>query len=145
MNRRFSILSRCLLIAIAVGLLSTATHAAAQTSAPVRIPFAFSANHQLVPAGYYKVELLSERFLAFIDAKTGRTQSIVMVRPESGPAIETRSRLVFMSSGGNRYYLREVKLAGTSVHSELIMQYRFERDIAKNQLPAASTVEIAMK
>lgn len=145
MNRRFSILSRCLLTAVSVGLLLTATHSTAQAGANVRIPFAFTANHQLVPAGSYKVELLSDRFLAFIGAKTGKTQTIVMVRPESGPAIETRSRLVFMSSGGNRYYLREVKVAGTSVHSELIMQYRFEADIAKNQLPAGSTVEIAMK
>ncbi|HXR39739.1 MAG TPA: hypothetical protein VN776_11625 [Terracidiphilus sp.] len=144
MNRRFSTLTRLLLTAVAVGLLSTATYAAAQTSAPIRVPFAFTANHQLVPAGYYKVERLSDRFLAFIDAKTGRTQSIVMVRPESGPAIQTGSRLVFMSTG-NRYYLREVKIAGTSVRSELVMQYRFEKDIAKNQLPAASTVEIAMK
>lgn len=144
MNRRFSTLANMLLIAVVLALLSTATRAAAQTSAPVRIPFAFTANHQLVPAGYYKVELLSDRFLALIDAKTGRTQSIVMVRPETGPAIETHGRLVFMTTG-DRYYLREVKMAGTSVHSELIMQYRFEKDIAKNQLPAASTVEVAMK
>ncbi len=145
MNRRFSTLTRLLLTAVAVGLLSTATYAAAQTSAPIRVPFAFTANHQLIPAGSYKVERLSDRFLAFIDAKTGRTQSIVMVRPESGPAVETRSHLVFMSSGGNRYYLREVKMAGTSVHSELLVQYRFENDVAKNEPPAASTVAIASK
>ncbi|MGD0629012.1 MAG: hypothetical protein ABR987_06655 [Terracidiphilus sp.] len=145
MNRRFSFLSRCLLIAVTVGLLFTATYSTAQAGATVRIPFAFTANHQIVPAGYYKVELLSDRFLAFVDAKTGKTQTIVMVRPESGSAIETRSRLVFMTSGGNRYYLREVKVAGTSVHSNLIMQYKFEADIAKNESPAASTFEVAME
>lgn len=128
----------------AESLLYTATYATAQTSAPVQIPFAFTANHQLVPMGYYKIQQLSDRFLAFIDANTGRTQSIVMVRPESGSAIETRGRLVFQSSG-NRYYLRQVKMAGTSVRSELIMQYSFEQDTAKNQTPVLSTVEIAMK
>jgi hypothetical protein len=144
MNRRLSTLATMLLIVVVFGLLSTATPAAAQTSASVRIPFAFTANHQQVPAGSYKVELLSDRFLALIDVKTGKTQTIVMVRPESGPAIETNSRLVFMTTG-DRYYLREVKLAGSSLRSELIMQYKFEKDIARNQLPAASTVEIAMK
>jgi hypothetical protein len=144
MNRRFSILNRYLLIAIAVGLLFTATHSAAQAGATFRIPFAFTANHQLVPAGYYKVELLSDRFLAFINEGTGRTETVLMVRPESGPAIETRSRLVFQSSV-NRHYLREVKIAGTNIRSELMTQYRFEKDIAKNQLPAASTVELATK
>ncbi|MDR3752043.1 MAG: hypothetical protein P4K94_11210 [Terracidiphilus sp.] len=144
MNRRLSFLAHILLTVVMFGLLATATQAAAQTSAHVRVPFAFTANHQLVPAGYYKVELLSDRFVAFIDVKTGMTQSILMVRPESEPAIETRSRLVFMTTG-NRYYLREVKVAGTSVHSELTMQYRFAEDVAKIQLPAASTIEIAMK
>ena len=136
MNRHFSML----LIATVVGLGGVAT--SAQTSAPVYVPFAFSANHQLLPAGTYKVELLSDRYVAFIDSQTGKTERIVMVRPEEGSRIESVGGLVF-ASYGSRYVLKEVRMTGSSMHSELAIQPKPEPLAAKNA--SVSIFEIAMK
>ncbi len=136
MNRRFSML----LIATVVSLGAVA--ASAQTSAPVYVPFAFSANHQLLPAGTYKVELLSDRFVAFIDNQTGKTERIVMVRPEAGTRIESVGGLVF-ASYGSRYVLKEVRMTGSSMHSELAIQPKPEPLRAMNS--TGTTFEIAMR
>jgi len=132
--------SHMLLIAIVFMLASTA--ASAQISAPVYVPFAFTANHQHLPAGVYKVELLSDRFVAFVDSQTGKTERIVMVRPQAGPHIESIGGLVF-ASYGSRYVLREVRMTGSSMHSELAIQPKPEPLNAKNQ--TGSTFEISMR
>ena len=121
--------------------------ASAQTSAPVYVPFAFVANHQVLPAGTYKVELLSDRFLAFVNNENGKTERIIMVRPEPGSRIEPVGRLVFLSFIGrgndDRYILKEVRMAGSSMHSALAVQPKPEPLSAKNT--GAPTFEIAMK
>ena len=130
------------LIALALGMASKA--ASAQATGTIYIPFAFTANHQIVPSGFYKVDLLSDRYLALIDGKTGTTQTVLMVRPEQGPNISTRSGFVFHVSG-QRYYLKEVKVAGSSMRSELAVQPKTEPTVAEGASPLNSTVEIAVK
>jgi hypothetical protein len=141
MNRRFHML----LIITILGLAASA--ASAQISAPVYVPFNFIANHQLLPAGTYKVELLSDRFVAFINNETGKTERIVMVRPETGSRIESVGGLVFLSYVGrspdDRYVLKEVRMTGSSMHSELAIQPKPEPLSAKNA--SVSTFEIAMR
>ena len=140
MNRYFSML----LIAI-VNLGAVA--ASAQTTAPVYVPFSFLANHQVLPAGTYKVELLSDRFLAFVNNENGKTERIIMVRPEQGSRIEPIGGLVFLSYVGrgydDRYILKEVHMAGSSMHSALAVPPKPEPFSAKNA--SANTFEIAMK
>jgi len=128
-----------LLIAIAVMLAAMA--ASAQVSAPVYVPFAFTANHQYLHAGTYKVELVSDRFVAFVNSQTGTTERIVMVRPEPGPRIETVGGLVFLSYG-RRYVLKEVHMAGSSMRSTLAIQPKPEPLSAQGR---ASTVELALR
>ena len=70
-------------LTVAVGLLGSATAASAQTSLDVNVPFAFSANHQHLPAGSYRVQLQSQCYVSIRDIKTSRT-IVVMVRPEEG-------------------------------------------------------------
>ena len=130
------------LIALALGMASTA--APAQATGTVYIPFAFTANHQIVPSGFYKIDLLSDRFLALVDSKTGTTQTILMVRPAQGTNISKRNGLVFYFSG-QRYYLKEVKVAGSSMRSELAVQPVHERTLAQGAAPESSTIEIAEK
>jgi hypothetical protein len=93
-----------------------------------------------VEAGSYKVELLSDRYLSLRNIATNRTQ-VLMVRPEAGQAIETRSRLVFQQDG-SRKYLAQVWIAGTSLHSEMAIQHKKERESAKNNV---TTVELALR
>jgi hypothetical protein len=133
-----------LLIAAVVSLGAVA--ASAQMSAPVYVPFSFTANHQLLPAGTYKVELLSDRFVAFINSETGKTERIILVRPEAGSRIEPIGGLVFLSYGGRtdgRYILKEIRMTGSSMHSKLAIQPKPEPLSAKNA--TGSTFEISMR
>jgi hypothetical protein len=129
-------------LSLATGLLCAGANASAQSTASVTIPFAFSADHQYVPAGSYKVQLLSDRFLSLRNEKTNETQ-VLMVRPEAGQVIETRGRLTFHREG-NRNYLAQVWIAGSSLHSEIAVQHKPEREIAKANT-APSTIELALK
>lgn len=130
-------------LSLATGLLCAGAAASAQSTATVTIPFAFSADNQNVPAGVYKVQLLSDRYLSLRNINTNKTQ-VLMVRPEVGQVIETRGRMVFHHDG-NRNYLAQVWIAGTSLHSEMAVQHKPERELAKGNTPAASTVELALK
>ena len=129
-------------LSLATGLLCAGANASAQTTASVDIPFAFSADNQIVQAGHYKVELLSDRFLALRNTSSNRTQ-VLMVRPEAGTAIETRGRLIFHQDGSKKY-LAQVWIAGTSMHSEMAVQHKQERALAQ-RAREGSTIEIAMK
>jgi hypothetical protein len=130
-------------LSLATGLLCAGARASAQTSASVTIPFAFSADNQVVIAGHYKVEMLSDRYLALRNITTHETQ-VLMVRPEAGWAIETRGRLVFRQEGSKKY-LSQVWIAGSSIHSEMATQHKPERTVAKGSAPTVSNFEIAMK
>jgi hypothetical protein len=142
MKLRNAAIANLLLVAFAIGAISTA--ASAQATGTIYIPFAFTANHQHVPSGFYKVDLLSDRYLALIDSKTGATQTVLMVRPSQGTKISQRTGFVFYFSG-QRYYLKEVKVAGSSMHSEMAVQPKPEPTLAKGATPESSTIEIAEK
>ena len=80
--------------------------------------------------------------VAFIDSQTGKTERIVMVRPEAGTRIESVGGLVF-ASYGSRYVLKEVRMTGSSMHSELAIQPKPEPLRAMNS--TGTTFEIAMR
>lgn len=130
-------------LSLATGLLCAGANASAQASESVHIPFAFSADNQHVPAGTYKVQSLSNRFLSLRNIKTDKTQ-ILLVRPETGVVIETQGRLVFQRSGG-RSYLTQVWIAGTNMHSELTTRPKPDRKLAKGLAPTDSSFEVASK
>ncbi|UWZ84775.1 hypothetical protein [Occallatibacter riparius] len=143
MKRRLSSITHMLVMAVAAATLLSGTWAFAQTKATVYVPFAFTANHQTMAAGHYKLELLSNRFLVFSDKGTGEHRAAILVNPDSAPYIETRGRLKFIVDG-SRYYLVDVQFAGSSLHSTTVIQPSLAREL-KAQNTAASTVEIAMK
>jgi hypothetical protein len=144
MTSRIANLSNLILsLSLAGGLLCAGANAAAQTTASVTVPFPFSADNQYVPAGSYKVELLSDRHLSLRNIATNQTQ-VLMVRPEAGQAMETRSRMVFQQAG-SRKYLAQVWIAGTSLHSEMAVQHKRELESAKSNATPPSTVELALK
>jgi hypothetical protein len=145
MTRRAAILSKLLLsLPLAAGLLGSAIHASAQTNFDVNVPFAFSANHQQLPAGHYRVQLVSDRFLSIRNVKTAST-IVVMVRPEEGRLFESYSRLVF-DRQGSRNYLTQVWAPGTNMYSNLVVRPpQVNQELAK-QLPSAhSTIEVASR
>jgi hypothetical protein len=130
-------------LSLATGLLCAGASASAQSTASVTIPFAFSADNHYVPAGTYKVQLLSDRYLSLRNVSTNQTQ-VLMVRPEAGQAIETRGRMVFQQDG-SRKYLAQVWLAGTSLHSEMVVRHKKNLESASSKATPAPTVELALK
>jgi hypothetical protein len=130
-------------LSLATGLLCAGASASAEASESVTIPFAFSADNQHVPAGSYKVQLLSDRFLSLRNIKTNKTR-VVMVSPELGQVVETRTHLVFQRHDG-QLSLNQVWIAGTSLHSELYPHTKPERTAAKEIPPSDSTFELALK
>ena|SRR5258708_6586304 len=143
MTRHFASLKNMILTASVALLPLAAVNASAQDSAHVKVPFAFVANHQSVPAGYYKV-LSSDNLLTLIDAQTGTVQAMFLVRHETGAAIESKGMLTFKMSGG-RHILSEVQFAGSSTHSRLLVQAKPERLSASQPTSSVTTVELAMK
>ena len=124
-------------------LILNSIHAFAQSKAVVKIPFAFTANHQTLPPGNYTLDLLSDRFLCFTDTRTGKSQAVIMVQPNPVPYIESRGTVSFQLNG-YRHYLTEIRFANSSTHSLPILQRSFERELAKDS-PAPSIIEIAMR
>jgi hypothetical protein len=84
MKLRNAIIARAVPIAVAVVLLCSTSNVSAQATGTIYTPFAFTANHQLVPSGFYNVDLLSDCYLALIDSKTGKTQTVLLVRLNQG-------------------------------------------------------------
>src|SRR5215469_7364814 len=116
-------------VALVAGLLGTVGSASAQNSIPVTIPFAFVVNHQSMPAGDYRLRLLRPPLMALADGRTGVTQALLLVRPVAERKVENRGRLIFVHSGA-RYFLKEVRIAGSSVHTELVLEPSLAREWA---------------
>ncbi len=140
MTRSLSTLKSMLLIGTLGLVVLAAQDASAQNQSHVNVPFAFTANHHLMPAGYYEV-LSSEISLTLINVNSRKVAAILLTRKESGDAIETRGRMEFFVSG-NRHVLTQVQFAGSSMHSILLGQPKKERIVAWN---AALTIELAMR
>ena len=128
---------------MAVFILGGSAKLVAQEKVRITIPFAFTANHQQLPAGPYYATWLTDRAIQLVNKQTGEAQFLT-VRPERGRAIETRSRFVFVQEG-KRFYLGSVWMAGTSVHSEMTVQHRPERAQEMANAPAPKTIEIAAR
>lgn len=142
MKRRSVILTRMLLgVALATGLLYTAASASAQRMS-VTVPFAFTANHQALPAGFYEVQMLSNRHVALRNTVTEEIQ-LFMVHPVEGQnPEETPGRLVFVRVG-QQFHLNQVWVAGKSTHSDMVVQHKADRELAKGLTPTGPTVEVA--
>jgi hypothetical protein len=143
-RRPAAILTNLLLtLPLAAGLFCSAQNASAQTILDVNVPFGFSAAHQQLPAGSYRVQLLSQRYVSIRNIKTART-IVVMVRPEQGRYLESHSRLVF-DRQGSQNYLSQVWTPNTNSYSKLTAAPSFNQELAKQVHPASSTIEVAAK
>lgn len=142
MKHHSVILARLFLgLALAGGLLYAAASASAQRTS-VTVPFAFTANHESMPAGFYEVQMLSDRFMALRNSVTRETQ-VFMVHPGEGRIPEEGpGRLIFVRIG-HQFHLNQVRIAGKTVYGDLVVQHKADRELARNRTPADSTVEVA--
>jgi hypothetical protein len=131
-------------LGLVVGLFGSVPRASAQKGALITIPFAFEANHHVLPAGDYKVHVLTPRLISIIDTSNGTYRALLLVHPEQERNIETRGRMIFLR-GEKQYFLTQIRFEGWNVHANLLMQPSLQREWAKQTPPLNSTVEIAMK
>jgi hypothetical protein len=118
-----------------LAILSSSAAAQAQTSdrQTARIPFAFSAGNETLPAGLYSVTRVnpqSDKTALLITSEDGRTSKFVLTTPVQGASAEGKARLVF-NHYDERYCLSEVWTPASATGLEL-PKSRSERSLARN-------------
>jgi hypothetical protein len=141
MKRRFTLLPAAFLAAMSMMLIFPGASAQNLDAARANIPFAFVANHVVLPAGCYKVELLSNTILGLINCETGKTVG-VMVHAAMGYPTIRRGSMVFQVTG-TRYRLIHVGFPATNIQSDLLVQPKPEKELAWDA--PSKTTEIALK
>ena len=128
-------------IAVVMGVIVNAPAASAQQNASqAMIPFAFSANHQVFPAGVYTLLMKSNDSVTLVSYETG-VRVEVAGRASRGFNIAAKNNLLFLRDDRG-YHLLSVRFAHGNLQSELKVQPRTEREIAK--ATPAMTTEVAM-
>jgi len=131
-------------LALIAVLLGFASRASAQKGALVTIPFAFEANHEVLPAGDYKVHVVTPRLISIIDRSSGTYKALLLVHPEQEREVETRGRMIFLK-GEKQYFLTQIRFEGSNLHANLMLTPSLQRELAKQTSADRSTVEIAMR
>lgn len=143
MKRRFTILAATLVAALSMLLILPG--ASAQNSARANIPFAFSANHQVLPAGCYQVKVTWNIGLVLANCD-GRNIALLMAHTGTAYGYPDHSSLLFRVTPRG-YRLIQVRIARSNTETYLLVQQlRSERELARNDVSKTSkTTEIALK
>jgi hypothetical protein len=113
-RKSFRIFSALMLWVVAgSGLLSAQSY-----RQPVHIPFDFSLNDRLLPAGTYSIELIAQTVLLIRDSH-GAFVTSVMTIPAGTREIPQKSQIVF-TRYGDEYFLSRAFFAGYSTGRELL-------------------------
>jgi hypothetical protein len=112
----------------------------AQNASQVTVPFAFSANHQVFPAGHYRVSRESDSFLIVRSTDTGVGAGL-MVRTMRTLEPTGKNSLVFYHDASG-YRLLTVRFAQGGLQTDLSVQPKSEREIAK--ATAGASTEVGM-
>jgi hypothetical protein len=113
---------------VAVGsttVVSTPEASARIAAARVSIPFDFSANHQVLPAGCYRVELQSHSYVILVDCTTGKVAGMLVSTTTNRKT--GNSSAVFQKVGKS---MRLTQLNFASLQTQLAVQPKPEREIA---------------
>lgn len=110
-------------------------------NARVNIPFDFIANHLVLPAGCYKVELQSPVYVHLVDCSKGTVVGLMARTINAYEEVGT-SALHFRSTTRG-YRLTHIRFANINMRSDLAVQPKFEDVVANNT--GKKAIEIAMK
>ncbi len=140
-NTLHSILSSSFIAcALAIGSLASTPSASAQsTIAKVTIPFAFQTGSQTLPAGTYRVGRESNVILL---QGSGKSSGFVMMHPASRAKAPDHGILSFDRSG-DKYYLRQVWMAGNSNGLECPKSHAEKESIVATNKEVVTSVELA--
>ena len=135
---RISSILTCAALALSLGAALSGPAAAQAQSVTVNIPFDFSANDQKVPAGKYRISLVSPRYLSFLNTKTTK-DAYLMVLPASTQNGKDQGRLIFRRYGSSNY-LYQVWMPGQGEGREF-MRSRDEQETLRD-LKVASLAQV---
>ena len=100
---RISSILTCAALALSLGAALSGPAAAQAQSVTVNIPFDFSANDQMVPAGRYRISLQAPRNLSFVDTQSTKKQYLMLVQPTGEQNSKDWGRLIFRRYGDSNY------------------------------------------
>jgi hypothetical protein len=126
-------------VAVLMGVMANAPVASAQNASQATIPFAFSANHQAFPPGHYRVVREADNYLTVMSTETGIAAGLMVLRTTRTLEPAGKNSLVFLHDQRG-YHLLTVRFAQGGVQSELSLQPRPERDLAKTVTGASTEV-----
>lgn len=108
-----------------------------------KVPFAFSADGQNIPAGTYQLNLVSNQFeMSIRNVQTGDVR-FLSVHPEQQLTVASRGLLVFHGCG-ERKDLAEFHIPGTSIYSATIVP-RGAKNMESKSCPTPGTLTVASR
>jgi hypothetical protein len=132
---------------LAIGALTSASHAVAQEglAAKVDVPFAFQNGSQHLPAGTYRIDLNSEHMI-ILRGTAPNAAGVAMTNPEQRAKAQAKGTVVFRKYG-DHYFLHEIWMPESTTGRKCVTsraeQKEKELQIAETSA-APSNVELAL-
>ena len=124
---------------LTAALISMASGACAHAQAPAfKVPFDFTVDNQVLPAGTYQVSYNAAKTAILIRSQDERFHALNAIHP-ADPS--TSDSVVVFTKYGNQYFLHEVLCGAVSMHVALPASKPEKRArIQEAQLPHSETV-----
>jgi hypothetical protein len=131
---------------LAIGALTSATHAVAQElAAKVDVPFAFQNGSQHLPAGTYRIDLNSEHVI-ILRGTAPNAAGVAMTNPEQRAKVQAKGTVIFRRYG-DHYFLHEIWMPESTTGRKFVTS-RAEQKEKQLQIgeisTAPSNVELAL-
>lgn len=131
--------------ALAIGVLASAPAAAAQsstTTVKVDVPFAFRTASQMMPAGIYRIDLLSDHTILLRGAGS-HAATFVMVHAATASKAPSKGAVVF-DRYGNNYYLHQIWTPGDDSGRECSKSKAEKETLQAQNSQPPTLVEVAL-
>jgi hypothetical protein len=135
-----------LAVALTLSSFATGSRASAQTTPTLHvvadIPFDFRSGSEMMPAGRYDIQTLSNHILVMRGATQNRSQFLVAIDAATAQPSD-HGKLVFHRYG-NKYFLYQVWSAGEASGFQLPKGHAEKEVIRAANNPAPTTTELAL-
>jgi hypothetical protein len=130
-TRKHLFLSLFIALAFVLTIYPTAARAQINGDLEVNIPFQFHAGDARLPAGTYRIHMLSDgdANVMEITSADGSTSAVFYVHEEDPDSIPAKGELIF-NKYGDRYFLAKVFDGGNSIGSALT-ESRYEKTLGQ--------------
>ena len=131
--------------ALAIGVLASAPAAAAQSSSTtvrVNVPFAFRTASQLMPAGIYRIDLMSDHTI-LLRGPGSHASTFVMVHSATALNAPSKGVAVF-DRYGNTYYLHQIWTQGDNSGRECSKSKAESETLQAQNSRPPTLVEVAL-